>query len=94
MMSQITMETVKGPIRSLLSPVYRMYYIICMTSLHMHSSFIQSWSYLSMAAISSPKRAESQVRAWEIKQRLQKCWDHQVDWNLYPKHMKEVHLHY
>ena len=43
-----------------------------------------------MAAYKSPGRNDSQVKAWEMKSRLEKCWTLPLDWSLYPKHLKDV----
>ena len=29
----------------------------------------------------------------ETRERLEKCWSEEIDWDLYPKPLKEVKLH-
>lgn len=43
-----------------------------------------------MATVSSASRAESKAKVWELKQRLEKCWDLPLNWSLYPQHVTEV----
>lgn len=33
---------------------------------------------------------ESWNKLKETRQRLEKCWDVDIDWNLYPQNLKEV----
>ena len=43
-----------------------------------------------MASLTSPGRTESQAKVWELKQRLQRCWDLSLNWDLYSDHITKV----
>ena len=43
----------------------------------------------------TPSRlVDPHTRVWELKQRLEKCWDRPINWDLYPEHLKEVKLQF
>lgn len=44
-----------------------------------------------MAALVSPGRGESKAKVYELKQRLQRCWELPLNWSLYPDHITKVH---
>ena len=37
---------------------------------------------------SDPKRKAANQ---QLSQRMQKCWDHELDWDLFPQKVKEVY---
>ena len=43
-----------------------------------------------MATLASPGRSDSKSKLWELKQRLERCWELSVDWSLYPDHVTKV----
>jgi len=40
--------------------------------------------------MATPKRLELESRGTEMRRRLKKCWKTDIDWALYPKHLREV----
>ena len=41
----------------------------------------------------TPRLVDPHTRVWELKHRLEKCWDRPINWNSYPEHLKEVNYH-
>ena len=39
-------------------------------------------------AVTTPRRIN--VMGKETRERLERCWDEEIDWDLYPKPLKEV----
>lgn len=42
-------------------------------------------------AVSTPRKIN--LMGKETRERLEKCWGEEIDWDLYPKPLKEVKLH-
>ena len=43
-------------------------------------------------AVSTPRRIN--LMGKETRERLERCWDEEIDWDLYPKPLKEVQALY
>ena len=43
--------------------------------------------------MATPKRLEIESRGAEMIKRLERCWESDIDWTLYPEHLKDYKLH-
>lgn len=51
---------------------------------------LQLLSYSSSFIMATPKRFDFDNRSKEMKKRLEKCWDTEIDWKLYPEYIERV----
>lgn len=47
---------------------------------------------LRAIAMATPNRMDGKLRAWEMKERLERCWKLHLDWSLYPPHVRTVSI--
>lgn len=43
-----------------------------------------------MASSCTPGRTDAKSKLMDLKERLERCWKLNLDWSLYPEHIKKV----
>lgn len=45
---------------------------------------------VELSNMATPQRLDTEARGVEMKSRLEKCWRHDINWELYPKELRKV----